>query len=109
MNAPKCCGRPMKDPCAFWVPMKMTSSSASSARWGDGHSIVFIQDIIVHPEYQRRGIGTKLMRAMLEKYAHVYQIELATDNTEKTVAFYKSMGFRPMHEVGCCGFIKLAP
>ena len=75
---------------------------------GDGASIVFIQDIIVHPQYQRQGIGTKLMRAMLERYAHVYQIELATDDTEKTIAFYKSMGFRPMQEVGCCGFIKIA-
>lgn len=74
---------------------------------GDGHSVVFIQDIIVHPEYQRQGIGTKLMQVMLERYGHVYQIELATDNTEKTIAFYKSLGFCPMHEIGCCGFIKM--
>lgn len=74
---------------------------------GDGHSIVFIQDILVLPEYQRRGIGTELMKAMLEQYVHVYQIELATDNTEKTIAFYKSMGFYPMQDIGCCGFIKI--
>ncbi len=29
---------------------------------GDGFSVVFIQDILVFPEYQRRGIGTKLLR-----------------------------------------------
>ena len=74
---------------------------------GDGHSIVFIQDIMVYPEYQRRGIGTELMRALLRKYENVYQIELATDDTEKTKAFYKSMGFQTMDTVGCCGFIRM--
>ena len=74
---------------------------------GDGHSIVFVQDIIVHPNFQRRGIGTELMRCLLQKYDYVYQIELATDDTEKTKAFYKSMGFLPMDAVGCCGFIRM--
>ena len=74
---------------------------------GDGASILFIQDILVHPDFQRCGIGTKLMRAMLERYDYVYQVELATDNTEKTVAFYRSMGFRLLNEIGCCGFAKL--
>lgn len=73
---------------------------------GDGASILFIQDILVHPDHQRRGIGTALMHAMLERYAHVYQIELATDHTEKTIAFYKSLGFCPLQELGCCGFMK---
>ena len=74
---------------------------------GDGYSILFIQDILVYPAYQRRGIGTALMQALLERYAHVYQIELATDNTPKTIAFYKSLGFYPLQEIGCCGFMKM--
>ena len=73
---------------------------------GDGHTILFIQDLLVYPEYQRRGIGTALMNALLEQYPHVYQIELATDYTEKTVAFYKSFGFRNLSDIGCCGFMK---
>ena len=73
---------------------------------GDGASILFIQDILVHPNHQRKGIGTALMKAMLDRYAHVYQIQLATDNTEKSVAFYKSLGFRPLQDIGCCGFMK---
>ena len=73
---------------------------------GDECSILFIQDILVYPEYQRKGIGTALIRAVLEQYPHVYQIELATDNTEKTVSFYKSLGFRAMQEIGCCAFLK---
>ena len=74
---------------------------------GDGHTIVFVQDILVFPEHQRKGIGSALLQAILERYSHVRQIELATDNTPKTIAFYKSMGFREMSEIGCCGFMKV--
>lgn len=74
---------------------------------GDSHTIVFVQDILVLPKHQRKGIGTALLQAILDRYSHVRQIELATDNTEKTIAFYKSMGFREMSEIGCCGFMKV--
>ena len=74
---------------------------------GDGHTVVFVQDILVFPEHQRKGIGTALLQAMLDRYSHVRQIELATDNTPKTIAFYKSMGFQEMSEIGCCGFMRV--
>ena len=32
---------------------------------GDGETIVLMQDLLVFPRYQRRGIGTALMRAMM--------------------------------------------
>ena len=73
---------------------------------GDGDTIVFVQDILVFPEYQRKGVGSALLQAILDRYSHVRQIELATDNTPKTIAFYKSMGFREMSEIGCCGFMR---
>lgn len=73
---------------------------------GDGHTIVFVQDILVFPEYQRKGVGTALLQAVLDRYSHVRQIELATENTPKTIAFYRSMGFKEMSEIGCCGFMK---
>lgn len=74
---------------------------------GDGYSIVFVQDILVFPEYQRKGVGSALLQALLDKYSHVRQIELATDNTLKNIAFYKKMGFREMSEIGCCGFMRI--
>lgn len=73
---------------------------------GDGQTIVFIQDILVYKKYQRQGIGTALLQAVLNRYSNVRQIELVTDNTEKTVAFYRSAGFRPLNEFGCCGFMR---
>ncbi len=74
---------------------------------GDGETIVFVQDILVFPEYQRRGIGTALLRSVLDKYSHVRQTELCTDNSSNTIAFYKSMGFVEMSEIGCCGFMRV--
>ncbi len=74
---------------------------------GDGHTIVLIQDILVFPEYHRQGIGTKLLQAVLEEYAHVRQVQLATDNTPKTMAFYRSRGLREYSEIGCCGFMRV--
>ena len=73
---------------------------------GDGATIIFIQDILVFPSFQRQGVGSALLRAVLERYAGVRQIELLTDNTEKTKAFYNSMGFHEFSEIGCCGFMK---
>lgn len=73
---------------------------------GDGHTIVFVQDILVFPEKQRQGVGTALLKAVLDRYLDVRQIELVTDNTPKTVAFYKSLGFSELSEIGCCGFVR---
>ena len=73
---------------------------------GDGSTIVFIQDILVFPENRRQGIGTALLKAVLERYSDVRQIELTTDNTPETIAFYKSLGFSEFSEIGCCGFMK---
>lgn len=73
---------------------------------GDGYTIVFIQDILVYPERQRQGIGTALLKALLDRYPQVRQMELTTDNTPKTIAFYQAMGFREFAEIGCCGFMR---
>ena len=74
---------------------------------GDGHTIVFVQDILVRPQFQRRGIGSALLQAVLNRYAGVRQIELFTDDTPETAAFYRSMGFRELTELGCCGFMRI--
>lgn len=73
---------------------------------GDGHTVVFVQDILVRPQFQRSGIGSALLQAVLNQYANVRQIELATDDTPKTTAFYRSMGFQELTELGCRRFMK---
>ncbi len=73
---------------------------------GDGSSVVFIQDLLVYPEYQRQGIGTALIKNIMEEYRGVYQLHLLTDNTEKTIAFYKSLGFVMDTDINCRAFSK---
>lgn len=73
---------------------------------GDGYSIVFIQDLLVYPEYQRQGIGTALLKQILQNYKHVYQKHLLTENTEKTIQFYQSLGFTMDTDMECRAFSK---
>ena len=74
---------------------------------GDGYSIVFIQDILVFPEYQRRGIGTQLIREIMDRFSDVYQLQLMTDNTPKTISFYQSVGFVKAADMDCCAFTRM--
>ena len=73
---------------------------------GDAYSVVFIQDIIVSPAYQRRGIGSALLQRILDDYKDVYQKHLMTEYSEKTVQFYQSMGFHMDTDINCRAFTK---
>ena len=70
---------------------------------GDGFSSVLVQDLIVLPIYQRQGIGSALMKQALEDYKDVYQVQLVTDQTERTLGFYRSMGFEILSIYNCIG------
>ena len=70
---------------------------------GDGFSSVLVQDLIVLPIYQRQGIGSLLMKEALEDYKDAYQVQLVTDQTERTLGFYRSMGFEILSVYNCIG------
>ena len=70
---------------------------------GDGFSSVLVQDLIVLPSYQSQGIGSALMKQALEDFKEVYQVQLATEQTEKNVGFYRSMGFETLSTYNCIG------
>ena len=72
---------------------------------GDGFSSVFVQDLIVLPSYQRQGIGSNLMKEALADYKDAYQIQLATEQTEITLGFYRSLGFETLSSFQCTGMI----
>ena len=70
---------------------------------GDGFSSVFVQDLIVLPSYQRQGIGSSLMKEALKDYKDAYQVQLVTEETEKNVGFYRSLGFEALSTYDCIG------
>lgn len=70
---------------------------------GDEFSSVLVQDLIVLPIYQRQGIGSLLMKEALEDYKDAYQVQLVTEQTEKNVGFYRSLGFEALSTYDCIG------
>lgn len=59
---------------------------------GDGEHILLIQDLIVDSNYYRQGIGTKLFKAVSEKYKDVRTFCLFTDIHDiRDNEFYKSV------------------
>lgn len=73
---------------------------------GDNYTIIYIQDILVLQKYQGQGIGSKLLRLVLEKYKSIRQIVLMTDNTKNTVNFYRKNGMRETAHYGGLAFVK---
>ena len=70
---------------------------------GDGFSLIFVQDLIVLPSYQRQGIGSSLMKEALKDYKDAYQVQLVTEETERTLEFYRFMGFETLSTYDCTG------
>ncbi len=73
---------------------------------GDGQTVVLIQDLLVSPSFQRRGIGSALLAAMMNRYQSVRQVQLLTDDTPDALAFYRSAGLRPVSEICCVALIR---
>ncbi|MEB7517653.1 GNAT family N-acetyltransferase [Enterococcus hirae] len=61
---------------------------------GDGETILYIQDLLVHPAYQNKGIGTQLIEKMVQAYPKVRQKVLLTENEQRTRRFYEKCQFQ---------------
>ena len=59
----------------------------------DDATICFLQDILVKPAFQKEGVGRALLTHVLERYQHVRQTVLITDDEPRQRAFYEAMGF----------------
>lgn len=74
---------------------------------GDGEHILLVQDLIVHPEYQRRRIGSTLFRAVWDKYADVRMFQVNTDMEDKRDNhFYQSFGMKKLEEGGMVSYFR---
>lgn len=62
----------------------------------NGVTDAYIQDLMVHPKYQGKGIGTELMNQMIAymKEKHIYMVSVIFEEELKT--FYERFGFYTM-------------
>lgn len=55
----------------------------------------FIGRLIVHPDFQNRGIGTRLMNEIEKTFAQAKRFELFTGNrSERNIHLYRKLGYR---------------
>lgn len=74
---------------------------------GDGEHIVLIQDVIVKKSHRRQGIGSALVKHVLDRYRHVRMVSLYTDaEDEADNCFYQSLGFRLIGTAGMVSYMK---
>lgn len=59
----------------------------------DDHSIAYVQDILVHPTYQGKNIGSTLLEMVKKRFSHVRQVILMTETSIKTIKFYEKMSY----------------
>lgn len=65
----------------------------------DDVSICYLQDILVHPDHQRCGIGEQLLSACMTRYAHARSKVLMTDDEERQRLFYEKTGLRNINDI----------
>lgn len=74
---------------------------------GDGEHILLVQDLIVDPKYQKKGIGTFLFKTVMEKYAEARMFMVITDRNDIVDnKFYRSFNFKKLEKRDMTGYIR---
>jgi GNAT superfamily N-acetyltransferase len=72
----------------------------------DGASICYLQDILVHPDAHRAGVGRSPIAAVLEQSADVRRFVLLTDDDDTHRAFYAAAGLVRSDTVGLHSYLR---
>ncbi|EPR67089.1 GNAT family N-acetyltransferase [Cyclobacterium qasimii] len=62
----------------------------------DGYLVVYYPHLLVHPDYQGKGIGKRIVAKLQEKYKDFHMQMLTADG--KAISFYEKMGFEKAGE-----------
>jgi len=87
------------DSLTFLKAVDGTKIIGSVRARSDGNSC-FIGRVIVHPDSQGNGIGTRLMNAIEDYFADVRRYELFTGTRSiANIRFYDRLGYKPFKEM----------
>jgi len=65
----------------------------------DDVSVFYLQDILVQPDWQHQGVGRALLANCLERFSHVRQKVLLTDDLPAQHRFYESLGYHDTRRI----------
>lgn len=85
--------------CLFWAGLRDIDGNliAFGCMVGPGMEHGYLEDVIVHPSYQRKGIGKSLVKKIIQE-ADDRGISIITVSfAEANLRFYEGCGFTPCH------------
>ncbi|MFF0830692.1 GNAT family N-acetyltransferase [Brevibacillus sp. NPDC003359] len=83
--------------CNFWAGLRDEENKLIAFGYvaGMGLQHGYMEDIIVHPEYQKKGIGESLVRKLLQEAERVGLEIVTLTYDSKHTSFYTRSGFTP--------------
>lgn len=73
---------------------------------GDGHTITYLQDLLILKKYQGQGLGSKVLKVILDEYKDVRQFILLTDQVQENINFYKKNALKLASDYKSVAFMK---
>lgn len=79
---------------------------------GDGAIYCYVQDVVIHPDYQGKGIGSTILNKLIEKMTQNLEgggrMSLGLVSAEGKEYFYRKFGFKDLsHEASGAGMRKV--
>jgi ribosomal protein S18 acetylase RimI-like enzyme len=90
-DKPEALQRAMQDCHSVITAWDSTTLVGLANAISDGHLVVYYPHLLVHPKYERRGIGRQLMRVLMARYDGFHQHVLIADG--RACEFYRKCGF----------------
>ncbi|OPH56933.1 GNAT family acetyltransferase [Paenibacillus ferrarius] len=83
--------------CNFWAGLRDEENKLIAFGYVSGMGLQhgYMEDIIVHPEFQQKGIGESLVRKLLQEAERVGLEIVTLTYDSKHTSFYKKSGFTP--------------
>ena len=105
-DEPELLGKAIKNSLEVWTLWDGEILVGLARTVGDGATISYLQDLLILKTYQGKGLGTRLLREVLDGNKGIRQFVLLTEDILKNKNFYEKLGLRPVSDYECISFMK---